>query len=366
MELESDEEEKPLDKKQQRYRDLTDKREYVNRRLNEINELWQRANRIDQSMEAELAMLKVQSRDLDRHHSESDDELTEDGVMRTARLSGDRKRKAIRMQQASAKRRKQMEAEADGYPDSLLMETTLNTNDKQKETYRLANYHSIRARNNPQIELRPIAEYPVDQILRGWLVVNHNTQWNETYVRGHASKRYGTRDHKCTIQNQTLAVILEIDETAKAKPYGGTEECGTMRIRTIGEEAPIEGWCSINYFYVLTHRKEPLFAPQTADDDFWRSVVVNLGEHETRIGQYYNEQLKGYVHLPFPRPPPAPAEPATDAPSSHWQSARGWQWTSWQEGRGSSSSSRWQGNDYGQWQDRDWQDHGSYNSDQWQ
>ena len=259
------------------------------------------------------------------------------------------------MQQASAKKKRRMENEAidGGYPASLLMETTLNTNDKQKDTYRLANYYSICARNNPNIELRPLSSYYVDQVQPGWLVVNNNTQFNETYVRHHASKKHGSKDYKCTIQNQTLAVILEIDDTAKAKPYG-TEECAVMKIRTIGEESPIDGYVSINYFYVLTYNKEPLFAPQTADDAFWRNVVVNLAEHESHFGQYYNQQLQGYVHLPYPRAPPETAEQA--APNRDWRDNRGWQW-SWQEGYGaSSSSSWWQDNDRGQWQDRGWYD----------
>ena len=321
-------------------------------------------------MEVEYAMLMVQSRRLERHHSDSSGELTEDGILRTARLSGTRKRRAIRIQQAPNKKtRNKLEAAGldRGTPSTLLMKSTLDTNASQRPNYRMANYLSIRARYKPHIEMRPITEWEVSEIQRGWLVVNQNAEYNETWLRYHASKKHGKSDHKCSIQNQTLAVILEIDDTAKAKPYG-TDECGTMQIRTIGEENPVDGWGTINYFHVLCHRGDPLFAPQTASDDFWRNVVTNLGEYQNRIGQYYNEQLKKYVHLPYPGPPPLTEPSAPAAQSSQLQRASSWEWPpQYEEGGGSASSSRWQGDRYGsgqrqgrQWQAHDWRDQPRY------
>ena len=315
-------------------------------------------------MMAEHVMLKLQAQRLERHTSESDGELTDDAVLRTARLSGTRKRTALRMQRASTRKKRRLEIEGidGGYPASLRMEATLDTNDKQKASheYRLANYFNICVGNNPNIELRPLQEYELHQIQPGWFVVNHNLMYNETYVRYHASKKHGKKDFRCVIQNQTLAVILAVDDTnAKARPYG-EEPCAVMNIRTIGEDQPIDGFVSINYFYVLTYNREPLFAPQTADDAFWRNVVVNLAEHGSHFGRYYHQQLQGYVHLPYPQAPPE--QPVAQTGSDReWQEPRGWQW-SWNEGYGassSSSSSWWQTDERG-WQDRGWSNSGRW------
>ena len=134
-----------------------------------------------------------------------------------------------------------------------------------------------------------------------------------------------------------------------------------MQIRTIGEESPVDGWATIDYFHVLCHNGSPLFAPQTASDDFWLNVV-NLGMYENNIGQYYEAQLKKYVHLPYPGPPPvAPETSAPAANTSHWQRASSWEWPPEYGEGGSSSSSRWQSDRYGpghssdrQWQAQDW------------
>ena len=136
-----------------------------------------------------------------------------------------------------------------------------------------------------------------------------------------------------------------------------------MKIRTIGEESPVDGWATIDYFHVLCHRGEPLFAPENASDEFWRNVVTNLSVHDSRIGQYYEDRLKKHVHIPFPAPPPTTAEaPAPAANISHWQSAGSWVWPeNYEEGGSAASSSQWQGDRYGsgqnrgrQWQEQDW------------
>ena len=331
-----------LDEREQRLRDLTDKREYLDRRIAELAEIWNRVQRFDDSMDAEWAMLMVQKLSIGRRTSDSETELTDDEVLRTARLNGNRKRRQRRWDRSTAKKRRQMDQEV-RVPDSLLMETTLNTNDNNKPTYRLANYHNIRAQQHPKVEMRPIAEYTAKEIQPGWLVVNRNNEWDETWLRHHASKRHGTSDLMGTIQNQTLAVVLEIDDTVHAKPYGKQEQ-GAMRIRTIGEASPIEGWCSISYFYVLTHQREPLYAPETAGDDFWRSVVKNLVEHGTGIGRYYNTQLRAQVNLPYPLPPPR----------DEWRGSSTWQWQNWEVGHSASSASQWRGDNWNQGWHQGW------------
>ena len=348
----------PENKRQRKARDLQDKREYLTHRITVIREYGQRFGSIDESMELEQRELHVSQHNLERHTTDSEDELTQDEFLVTARLNGSRKRKAIRMQHVPAKKRKEMaQYTDDGQPSTLRMEATLDTNDADREyDYRLASYYMIRAAHNPQIELRPVDTYPPDTITAGWLVVNYNQLYNETIMRRHSSKKKGNADIICAIQNCTLAVILEIDLEAKAKPYG-KKECGTLRIRTIGEEHPVTGWCSMDYFYVLTHRGEPLYAPQNAQDDFWRSVVRNLTHYDAQVARYYHTQLRENVYLPYPRPPPLeeegdgeeeeePPQQDSAAAGSPWDYAHGWQWSCWPEGRSSSSSSSgwWQSN----------------------
>ena len=175
-------------------------------------------------------------------------------------------------------------------------------------------------------------------------------------MRYHASKSRHGRDYVCRLQNQTLAVVLEVRDDVTAKPFEG-ETCGVMKIRTIGEETPVEGYVTINYFYVLCYDKQPLFAPETADDAFWRNVVVNLAEHESRFGQYYSTQLNAYVRLPYPRNPPYLAEPA----DRHLSTSSGWQWGG-DYGWGSSSTDTWQDTSS---QGREWQPQSWYHSRWW-
>ena len=71
-------------------------------------------------------------------------------------------------------------------------------------------------------------------------------------MRNHASKRHGNVDRVCTLQNKVLARILEVDDRVKAHPRPG-RTTAVMKIRTIGEYYPIEGWVTIDYFQVLTN-----------------------------------------------------------------------------------------------------------------
>ena len=241
------------------------------------------------------------------------------------------------------------------------MESPLDTNASGRETYRLANYLSIRAHRHPSIEARPLSDLRVmmakdgESVKVGWLVVNLNAQYNETWLRKTAGKK-GNRNQLCTIQDQTLAVIIQVDEDVKARPYG-SQDCGAMKIRTIGEDNPVEGWATIDYFHVLCHDSEPLFAPETADDDFWRNVVRNLAEYGTHIGQYYEYSLRKLVHLPYPPPPPDTAEGAAPAAiQAVWQDDRCWARPEYEEGGSSASSSQWRGNRYGSghWWQSEW------------
>ena len=141
-----------------------------------------------------------------------------------------------------------------------------------------------------------------------------------------------------------------------------------MQILTIGEESPVDGWATIDYFHVLCHNGSPLFAPQTASNDFWLNVVTNLGMYENNIGRYYSRQLQKYVHLPYPAAPPGEPEPAAPADNSHWQRDTRWEWPpAWEEGR-SSSSSQWQSDRYGpsrsggQQRQSDWWSRPSYDA----
>ena len=76
----------------------------------------------------------------------------------------------------------------------------MDTNYQQKDSYRLATLHEVRALEHPRVELCWAGQYYDDGNLKpGYLVVAYNDQYDETFVRYHASKRHGTADHMCTL-----------------------------------------------------------------------------------------------------------------------------------------------------------------------
>ena len=116
-----------------------------------------------------------------------------------------------------------------------------------------------------------------------------------------------------------------------------------MRIRTIGDDDPMEGWGTQHYFHVLTHNGIPLFAPQEASDDFWRRVVINLAARGSRIADYYDTTLQADVHLPYPGSPEGEPE-TTDV--------RRWEfYDRLERNRGAWNRDSWQPNE---WRDYGW------------
>ena len=117
-----------------------------------------------------------------------------------------------------------------------------------------------------------------------------------------------------------LARILEVDDRVKAYPRPG-RVTAVMKIRTIGEYYPIEGWVTIDYFHVITHGEEALYAPEGADDLFWSNVLQTLNDQSSLIGHFSNRCIPLLLD-----PPPPPQEGldsrygGTASENTTWQS----------------------------------------------
>ena len=216
---------------------------------------------------------------------------------------------------------------------------------------------------NPCLTLRWAGQYYDEGNLKpGYLVVAYNDQYEETYVRSHASKRHGNDDRICTLQNKVLARILEVDDRVKAYPRPG-RTTAVMKIRTIGEYYPIEGWVTIDYFHIIAHGDLPLYAPEGADDLFWSNVLLNLKNPCSEIQSLEIEEIGGPVHIAIPLPEGPPPREVFE----RWLESRcgdsasqnaTWQNRSWEDNwHSSASSSRATG-----WNWNNWNSWGSWNS----
>ena len=106
----------------------------MDERLDVLRASYQRSNQHhDESEEKEYAVLTNKKYEFQRHREYSDSELSNDSIMRTARLNGQRKRRKAKMERASAKKRSKMDHEPTdgGVPKTLDMEAVLDTDDKQ-------------------------------------------------------------------------------------------------------------------------------------------------------------------------------------------------------------------------------------------
>ena len=147
-----------------------------------------------------------------------------------------------------------------------------------------------------------------------------------------------------------------------------------MVVRFSGSYTPWEGWVTQYYFHVLTHDNKPLYAPQQADDDFWRKAITNLAARGSNIAEYWDRVANDFVHLPFPGPPAhAPEDRDQAIPLTQenydrfhgederrrlefygWSDADRWNSSTWNWNRGT-----W---NRGTWHQEEWRDHGWHSS----
>ena len=170
--------------------------------------------------------------------------MEEDDIMSLARrlATGALKRKC---DWTSSKKKKQKTDDDDdqdyALPVSWYATTPVDTNFENKRDYRLATYHEIRVHQRPGLAFTE-ARWLFSQygLKPGYLVIAYNREHDETYLRGHASKKHGGRDLVGKIQNKVLCRILEINADVKVTPYH-EERAGVIKVRTIGETLAVEG-----------------------------------------------------------------------------------------------------------------------------
>ena len=203
--MDDEDEDEPLSKQQRKTRDFQDKKTYIQERLRMLEGEQEETGDETRTAKDEREMLEQNWEDtIANHHSDTDGSMESDAVLNTARLDGAAKRKqegGAPSKKGKTKRRTQGGGtEEQSTPISLLVQTPVDTNYNRRDSYRLATFHEIRAIQHPRVDLRWAGQYYDESNLKpGYLVVSYNHQFDETYVRYHASKKHGTKDHMCTL-----------------------------------------------------------------------------------------------------------------------------------------------------------------------